>query len=175
MAKRDKADALARWMAIPDELKRVSRGLSKKELDEGTGPDRMSTRETVHHLVEANLIASNIVISALARSGSPFDWTWVYPGGAWMSRMGYSTVPIGPAISTLRSLTRHFAAILSALDDGLDRTVELWDSPEAPHYKKTVGQILLDEVNHAREHLAALPARRARRRVRPARRSGRVS
>ena len=173
MAKLDKTDVLAGWMAIPDELKRVSSGLTSKALDARTGPDKMSTRETVHHLVEANLIASNIVISALANSGSAFDWTWVNPGGTWMSRMGYSKAPIGPAISTLQALTRHFAAILSVLEDGLQRTVELYDSPGAPHYKKTVRQILLDEVGHAREHLSALPARPIRGRRRVTRRSGR--
>jgi len=93
----------------------------------------MSIRQTVHHLVEANLVASNMIIAALANSGSTYDWTWVNPGGSWMSRLGYSRAPIGPALSTLESLTRHFAAIFSVVDDGLQRTVELFDSPGAPH------------------------------------------
>jgi hypothetical protein len=126
----------------------------------------MSIRETVHHLVEANLVASNIVIAALAKSGSTYDWTWVNPGGPWISRLGYSRAPIGPALSTLESLTRHFAALFSVVGDGLKRTVKLYDSPGAPHYTKTVAQLLLDEVNHAREHLEALPQRRGRRSVR---------
>jgi hypothetical protein len=107
-----------------------------------------------------------MIIAALANSGSTYDWTWVNPGGSWMSRLGYSKAPIGPALSTLQSLTRHFAALFSVIDGGLHRTVELYDSPGAPHYTKTVGQLLLDEVNHAREHLGALPQRRVRPRVR---------
>ena len=167
MAKGDKAnDVVARWIAIPDQLRQVVRDLPSARLDARGGPDRMSIRETVHHLVEANLVASNIIIAALANSGSTYDWTWVNPGGSWMSRLGYSRAPIGPALSTLESLTRHFAAIFSVVDDGLQRTVELYDSPGAPHYTKTVGQLLLDEVNHAGEHLGALPQRRVRRRVR---------
>jgi len=167
MAKPDKAnDVLARWMAIPGQLRRVVRGLPSVRLDARAGPDQMSIRETVHHLVEANLIASNIVIAALANSGCTYDWTWVNPGASWISRLGYSRAPIGPAISMLESLTRHFAALLAVVDDGLRRKVELYDSPGAPHYTKTVGQLLLDEVNHAREHLGTLPQRGVRRSVR---------
>ncbi len=163
MGKADEVDdVLARWMAIAGQLKSVVRGLPSARLDARAGSDRMSIRETVHHLVEANLVVSNIVIAALANSGSTYDWTWVNPGGSWMSRLGYSKAPIGPAISTLESLTRHFAALFSVVDDGLTRTVKLYDSPGAPHYTKTVGQLLLDEVNHAREHLDALPPRRGR-------------
>jgi hypothetical protein len=126
----------------------------------------MSIRETVHHLVEANLVASNMIIAALANSGSPYDWTWLNPGGAWMSRLGYSRAPIAPALATFESLTRHFAALFSVVEDGLQRTVELHDSPGAPRYTKTIGQLLLDEVNHASEHLAELPPRSVRRTVR---------
>ncbi len=162
MTKLDKStDVLARWVAVPGQLRRVVRGLSDARLDARAGPDRMSVRETVHHLVEANLIASNMVIAALAKSGSTYDWTWVQPGGPWMSRLGYSKAPIGPAISTLTGLTRHLAALLSTID-GLQRTVELYDSPGAPHYTRTVAQILADQANHAREHLDQLPPRPSR-------------
>ena len=167
MPKSDKAnDVLARWIAIPGQLRRVVRDLPSARLDVRGAPDRMSIRKTAHHLVEPNLVASNIITAALANSGSAYDWTWLNPGGSWMSRLGYRKAPIGPALSTLQSLTRHFAALFSVVDDGLQRTVELYDSPGAPHYTKTVGQLLLDEVNHAREHLDALPHRRVRRRVR---------
>jgi hypothetical protein len=173
----DKPDkVVARWMAIPDRLRKVARGLSEARLDDRGGPDRMTIRETVHHLVEANLVASNIVIAALANSGSSFDWTWVNPNASWMRRLGYDKAPVGPAISTLAALTRHLAAILSVTPGGLRRTVQLNDAPGAPRYTKTVRQILGDEVNHAREHLEALPSagpRRTRGRQEAARGAGR--
>ena len=99
------------------------------------------------------------MIAALANSGSAYDWTWVMPGGPWMQRLGYDKAPVEPALSTLAALVRHLAAILDATGDGLQRTIQLYDAPGAPRYTKTVEQILADEVNHAREHLAALPRR----------------
>jgi hypothetical protein len=153
---------IAGWMTIPDELRKVVRGLPSSRLNERAGPDRMSIRETVHHVVEANLVAGNIILAALAKSDIRFDWTWVQPGGDWIQRHGYDRAPVAPAIATLRALGRHFAAVLSVLPDGLDRTVQLNDAPGAAWYTKTVGEILSDEVSHAREHLEELPKPRTR-------------
>jgi len=156
IAKTDKV--IARWMAIPDQLRKVARGLSEARLDDRGDPGLMTIRETVHHLVEASLVASNIVIAALANSGSSYDWTWVNPNASWMRRLGYDKAPVGAAISMLGALTRHLAAILSVTPGGLRCTVQLNDAPGAPRYTKTVRQILGDEVSHAREHLEALPS-----------------
>jgi hypothetical protein len=163
MAKHDKPnEILTRWMAIPGQLRRVVRGLPDARLDVRIGPEALSIRETVHHLVEANLVASNIIIAALANSGSTYDWTWINPNASWMRRLGYNKAPVGAALSTLGALTRHLRALLSVTADGLERSVQLYDAPGAPRYTKTVSQILSDEVSHAREHLEALPQQRAR-------------
>jgi hypothetical protein len=152
-------DVVTRWMAIPNQLRTAVRGLSGERLDARAGPESLSIRQTVHHLVEANLIASNIVIAALANSGSTYDWTWVMPGRPWMQRLGYDKAPVEPAVATLGALVRHLAAILEATGDGGQRTIQLYDAPGAPRYTKTVEQVLADEVSHAREHLDALPPR----------------
>jgi len=162
MGSRRQDEVVTRWMAIPGQLRKVVRGLPDASLDRRAGREALSIRETVHHVVEANLIASNIIIAALAKSGSTYDWTWVTPNGAWMERLGYGKAPVGPAVSTLAALSRHLAGLLSVTGDALERTVELYDAPGAPHYTKTVRQILSDEVTHASEHLGALPRRRTR-------------
>ena len=165
MTMRGKPDeVIAQWMALPARIRKAVRGLSEARLDDRADPGHMSYRETVHHLVEANLIASNMIIAALAKSGSTFDWTWVTPGGTWMQKLGYGKAPIGPALSTLSGLTRHLAAILSGLPDGLQRTIVLYDTPESTRYSKTVRQILGDEVSHAHQHLGELPRTAPRKR-----------
>jgi hypothetical protein len=163
MGKDDKRDeAITRWMAIPGQLRKVVRGLSDARLDVRAGPEAMSIRETVHHLVEASLVASNIIIAALAKCGCTYDWTWVTPGGSWMERLGYGRAPVGPALSTLGALTRHLDALFAVNADALQRSVQLYDTPRAPRHTKTARQILSDEVGHAREHLGALPRRAVR-------------
>jgi hypothetical protein len=108
-------------MAIPGQLRRVVRGLSDARLVR-SGHQALSIRETVHHLVEANLVASNIIIAAMANSGSTYDWTWVNPEASWMRRLGYDKAPVGPAVSTLEALSRHLHALFSITPDGLQRT-----------------------------------------------------
>lgn len=120
----ESAQVIAQWMGIPAQLRRAARGMPENLLDKRTGRDHMTMRETIHHLVEANLVASNIIIAALAKSGSTYDWTWVNPSRSWMRRLGYDKAPIGPAIATLSALSEHMGAILSGGPGRLRRTVD---------------------------------------------------
>lgn len=155
---RKRSKALREWLALPAKLEAAVRGRSTKAaLAARRGPESLSVRETVHHVVESNLIAGSILLAALATDGGPYDWTWVWPNGAWMKRMGYDRAPVGAAIELLRALTRHFDVLLAANPDGMRRKVRLFDKPGAPRYTRTVEQVIAGEVKHAREHLGDLP------------------
>jgi hypothetical protein len=147
------AEALQAWLTVPSEIEKALEGLPEDALDLRGGGEGWSIRETVHHLVEANLIASNIMIAALAGSTSPYDWSWVNPDASWMRRLGYQTAPIRPALATLRALCEHMAGLIGATTDGLRREVQLLDAPGAALYAKTVEDLLREQVGHARDHL----------------------
>ena len=147
------------WLALPARLDAAVAGRSPAELDARRGPQSLSPRETVHHLVEANLIASSILLAALATDGGPYDWTWVWPNGEWMKRMGYDRAPVPKAIELLHALGRHFEVLLAANPDAMRRKVTLFDTPDGKRYSKTVAQVLATEVAHAQEHLGDLPPR----------------
>jgi hypothetical protein len=181
MAKRTASGkAIRTWLAIPGKIEEAVRGLPDRALDLRGGSENWSIRETVHHLVEANLIASNIIIAALAKSGCTYDWSWVTPDASWMRRVGYSTAPIRPALAALRALGQHLSAVLGATGDRLDRTVRLFDTPGSARYTKTVAEILAQEAEHAEEHLRDVARTRAAHRSRgrldgrPARRGRRT-
>ena len=89
---------LSEWLRLPERIEALAHGLSDAELDRPCPDSGLTVREVVHHLVEANLVASNILIAALATNGGTFDWSWVQPGGDWAKRMGYGKLPIGPAL-----------------------------------------------------------------------------
>lgn len=146
------AGALERWMQVPRDIERAIAGLAEADLDLRSG-EEMSIRETVHHLVEANLVASGIMIAALGRSGCTFDWSWLIPDGEWTRRMGYARVGVGPAIETLDALSRHLGGVIRATADGSRREVMLIDAPGDKPYARSVEQLLQMEVDHAREHL----------------------
>ncbi len=153
--------AVRAWLAVPARIERAVQNLPERALDRRGGSEGWSIRETVHHLVEANLVASNIMLAALAKSGATYDWSWVMPDGVWMRRVGYTTAPVGPALSLLRALGEFFAAVLSSATGGLERHVRLLDAPGAATYKRTVKQILAQEVAHAGKHLRDIAATRA--------------
>jgi hypothetical protein len=151
--KRFRKDPVVAWNRIPIQISNALQGLKEADLDLRGGGEGWSIRETVHHLVEANLVAATMIIAALATNGGNFDWTWVNPSAAWMRRVGYDAAKIGPALKALRELCLHISALLSRKPDALERKVKLNDAPRAPRYVMTVESILRQEVEHVKEHL----------------------
>jgi hypothetical protein len=143
---------LKNWVQIPQNIARAIEGLTEEELDLRGGSNDWSIRETVHHLVEANLIASNIVIAGLAQSGCTYDWSWVNPDRSWMERAGYSSAPVAPAIETLKALCRYISELVGR-SDARRHDVKLLDAPGADLRVATIEEVILQEVEHAQEHL----------------------
>ena len=151
-------EALNAWIQIPNSIQHVIEGLTEVDLNVRGGSNGWSIRETVHHLVEANLVAASIVIAAIGKSGCTYDWSWLNPDLAWMERMGYKTAPIEPAIETLRALTRHLSSLIGAAPEVTRRKVKLLDEPGAELRAVSVAEILSEEAKHASEHLREVTA-----------------
>jgi hypothetical protein len=154
------SEALAAWRRIPGEIEAAIEGVPESGFGWRGGVDGMSIRETVHHLVEANLVAASIMIAALGKTGCVYDWSWLFPNLEWTQRMGYERVPIEPALATLRALVEHVGGVIAA-SDGFGHEVQLRDSPGAALYTKTVEDLLRQEAEHAAEHLRSLAQTRA--------------
>jgi len=129
---------LDEWAALPDVIVRAA-----------------AAPETVHHLLEANLVASNMILAALGTDSCEFDWSWLIPDEQWMERLGYENVPPEPALELFRALTKYFSALLARDPSLLQRTIRLRDSGDSEPYSITVAEILAREVDHAREHLGS--------------------
>ncbi|HEY5609836.1 MAG TPA: hypothetical protein VIL97_01405 [Thermoanaerobaculia bacterium] len=154
-------NAIRRWRQLHADIKRAIAGLRARDLDRRSGDEGMSIRETVHHLVEANLVASSMIILALAKSGSVYDWSWLYPDAAWTRSVGYNAAPLRPVLATLEALSEHIAGLIERSPGSLARSVQLLDAPGAKLYSKTVEEILWQEVEHAEEHLRDVAAIRS--------------
>jgi hypothetical protein len=152
----DDSRALRSWAAVSEKIRRAIEGLREEDLDLRGGGDGWSIRETVHHLVESNLIASNIMIAALSKSGCIYDWSWVQPDTEWMERLGYKTAPIGPGLTALGALCEHFAELITAIPAGFEREVSLLDAPGAKPYGKRVRELVAEQVEHVEGHLGTV-------------------
>jgi hypothetical protein len=144
------------WRTIPRRIQTAIRGLDDAGLDARGGDDGWSIRETVHHLIEANLVASNMILAALGTDAHAFDWTWLQPDRQWMRRLGYDRAAIRPAINLLRALGGHVAELLSGRPAAMSRRLLLRETPDGKPRPSTVGRILAEEVAHARGHLAQI-------------------
>jgi hypothetical protein len=155
-------DSLAAGKSIPSRTGSSISGLTESELDLKDGSDGWTIRENVHHLVEANLIAANMIVAALATDGGYYDWTWVNPNKSWMGRVGYDSAGVEPAIKMLRALCEHISALVANNPQAFFRAVQLSNTPDGPRYLMTVDGILRQEVEHADEHLKVIQAIRKR-------------
>jgi len=146
-------DVVAAWKEIPERIGAVLH--DGVDLDAPFGPERLGVtrRQLVHHVAEANVVAASIVIAALGKPGSTYDWSWMMPFGPWLERLDYAHRPIEPAWHLLASINAYVAALVEALPDGLDRVVFLRDSPDAEPRRATVADVLRQEVEHVEEHL----------------------
>ena len=143
---------IAAWRSIVDLVQARVAGRGEAELDRRADAESLTLREAVHHVAEANVVAASIVIAALGSPGCVYDWSWMLPFGPWMGRLRYGEKPLGPALRLLAALNDYVAALVEPLPDGLSRPVRLKDVPEGPPRATTVGEVLLAEALHAREH-----------------------
>lgn len=146
-------NALAEWRSVAPLLRGLVEGRTEAELDRRADPRAMTLRETLHHVVEANVVASSIVVAALGSPGALYDWSWMVPAPPWMERMRYGEMPVEPALRLAAALNEWVAVLVERLEDGLDRPVLLRDAPGAEPRAATVREVLLQEVEHARHEV----------------------
>ena len=152
---RTSVQPLSDWLQVSRALESALEGLTEDDLNLRGGPDGWSIRETVHHVVESNLVACTIVIAAVGTGGCTFDCSWLNPDRAWMERMGYRGA-VASAIEVLSPLCRYISSLLSAAPDALRGEIKLLGAPGTEPYQMTVEQMIRLEVEHAEHHLRGI-------------------
>ncbi len=147
---------LEAWKSIPHWIDDAFAHVDDASLDEPVDQEGLTRREVLHHLAEANVVAAGIVIAALGSPGCTYDWSWMMPFGAWLDRLDYRHKPIEPSRRLIEALNAYLAAQIGPLPDALERAIFLRDSPAAELRRVTVADVLRQEIDHAREHLARL-------------------
>ena len=144
---------LSDWLQVPRAIEVALEGVTEDDLNLTGGSNGWSIRETVHHLVESNLVACSSVIAAVSKSDCTYDWSWLNPDRSWMERMGYTRAAVAPAIVALSALGHFVTSLLTAFPDVLQREVKFLGDPGGVPYSMTVEQMIRQEVEHARVHV----------------------
>lgn len=103
--------------------------------------------------MEANVIATTIIIAALGSPGCVYDWSWVRPEGEWVRRLGYNRVSVERALVLFEDLYRYVSYVVKAASLGVRSHVRLRDTTAGTLTRKTVKQVRRDEWEHAQHHL----------------------
>jgi len=146
-------DALIAYQQIPAKIASALATIPADRLEVRIAKSEMSLRETVHHLVEANIVAASMIIAALGSEKATYDWSWLWPGRDWCDRMRYDAVPLDASVETLNGLIQHVTNMLRVRDDAASRKVSVHDLPGETPYFRTISEIIDQEGNHVDEHL----------------------
>jgi hypothetical protein len=144
---------LRSWRRIPRQVEKTVKGMSKSQIIGRKKRDGMTAHETVHHIAEANIVAASMIIAAIGKDGTTYDWTWLYPNLDWVRRLGYAKVPIAPVMRVLDCLNEHIANLVRANPKVLKRKVTVSDTSDGEKYTMTVEEIMQHETTHALDHL----------------------
>jgi hypothetical protein len=149
-------DILTAYERIPEKITAALARAPADKLEIRCAGSQMSLRETVHHIVEANIVAASMLIAALGSDRATYDWSWLWPGRDWCDRMRYDAVPLDAAITTLNGLIRHIVNMINVRPDAAERKVSVHDLPGETLYFRTIPEILHQEAKHVDEHLAEI-------------------
>ncbi len=151
-------EILRAYQQIPEKIAAALERVPADKLEIRCSGSEMSLHETVHHIVEANIVAASMLIAALGSEKASYDWSWLWPGRDWCDRMHYATVPLDAAIMTLNGLVNHIVNMIHVRDDAFERKVSVHDLPGETPYFRTIAEILQQEAKHVDEHVEEITA-----------------
>ena len=97
------------------------------------------------------------MLVALGKPGHEFDWSWLWPSNRWMKRLGYDRAKVGPAIDLLDTLCVHVSGLIRLHPAAWNASVRL-GGPGTRATRRKLGQVIFEEVGHARRHLGDVAA-----------------
>ncbi len=155
-------DVIEEWIRIPEIVSEAIAGLDDGALAAPAEEGGLTIRASVHHIAEANLVAACIIVAGRGAPGCVYDWSWMMPFGEWIARLGYDTMPIGPGIDLMRAVNAFIVPIVSR-EGALDTPLSLRDTPDGEPRRVTVGDVIRQEIDHARDHTDRIRAALGRR------------
>ncbi|MBI5474249.1 MAG: DinB family protein [Ignavibacteriae bacterium] len=135
----------------PKRLRKLIKGLKKKQRRYEPAPGKWSITQIVAHLADAEVALSWRFRSVLANSGAPVA---AYDQDAWANNMKYETIDADDSLELFTTLRRANISVLSRLSD------DEWDrfGMHAERGKETVERMATMLAGHDINHLKQIRA-----------------
>lgn len=149
-------DILRIYRSVPERLRAALEGLSAEDLELRRAPNKWTIRETVHHLVDADLGTFNVLRIALALPGRQITSNVSHPD-EWMAGLRCHERPVELAIALFTAAHAWVMEVVDHLPDALDRWVT-WPSG----YRAEVRNLLFQVGGHSSHHVMQIEEIRQR-------------
>jgi hypothetical protein len=142
----DGQDAIKVQRATAAKLKKLTHGLTPKQLKWKPAPGKWSVAEIVAHLADAEIVASWRMRSVLGSNGTPIQ---AFDQDVWASVFQYGKRDVGQSIEVFQVLRANNLAMLKALP------LESWDNygMHAERGKETIAHLARMFAGHDTNHV----------------------
>ena len=137
-----------------EQLEAALAGLSEADLDRSREEGKWTTRQIVHHIVDAEDLWETVIKAALGNPGCTFDISWYIPDNKCAEPLDYATRPIADAVELFKAVRRHVVQMITHLPGAWDRNIVIRRDVDIPEGKEfTIGAIIGFQVIHLARHL----------------------
>ena len=152
-----RAQVVARFLGVADELVGLVGGLSDAELDLSRAPGEWSIRQIVHHLADDGDVWSMCTKKALATPGAPVRFEG-FPGNEpWAAALGFADRAIAPALHLILAHRQYLADLLRDLE-AWENTVQLLDAEGEVRREMSAREMVEMLTDHMSTHLTTIQA-----------------
>ncbi len=119
-------------------------GLTEADLDIACSPGSWTIRQTVHHVVDGNVVWSIGIKAAVGNQNGFFDrrWYWGLPQASWVECWRqYAHRALEPSLTLFQANRRHIVQLLQQIPDAWERSIHIqW--PHQPEECISVREIV---------------------------------
>ncbi len=150
------AEMLTLYAKAPDELETVLSKITETQLDKRLTPETWSIRQTVHHMVDGDVMWTLLMKTAIFNSGCSFDFGWYTSNDTSADGLLYVKRLVEPVVQLFRANRIQMIQLFALLGDVGDRYIQLITPGGLDTV--TLSEMVAIQASHAMKHIGDIRA-----------------
>lgn len=147
---------LDEYTKVPERLEAALAGLSGDMPDKSLEQGKWTIRQIVHHIVDADDMAKNIIKAAVSHNGCTYDQSWYEVDNAMAATMEYAKRDITGAVKLFRVNREHVGELVGSIPGAWDRHVVLVFKKSPEGRKLPVSYLIQSQTRHVMHHIGQI-------------------